>query len=132
MYHFPTEMSDGTVYTYFQRKDTDILLTVAQLYKKMEHHNSYECLTDFSFDSVWNEMESNIPFVINVMNAVCWKSYTSADLGVKYRFLYTTPMNERWHELSLLKHVNTVLVIKGRCAKKVRISLTKLIIINNY
>ena len=28
-------------------------------------------------------------------------------------------MNERWHELNLVKCVNTVLVIEGGCTKKV-------------
>ena len=74
---------------------------------------SYESLKDFNFDSVWNEIESNIPFVVNIMNAVCGKSFTSDDLRVKYSFIYSILMSERWHELSLLKRVNTVLIIEG-------------------
>ena len=86
---------------------------------------SYESLKDFNFDSVWNEIESNIPFVVNIMNAVCGKSFTSDDLRVKYSFIYSILMSERWHELSLLKRVNTVLIIEGGCTKKVRISLMR-------
>lgn len=85
--------------------------------------HSYQSLKDFSFDSVWNEIESNIPFLVSIMNAVCGKSFTTPDLRVKYGFIYSILMSERWHELSLLKRVNTVLIIEGGCTKKVSISL---------
>ena len=85
--------------------------------------HGYPSLKDFSFDSVWNEIESNIPFLVNIMNAVCGKSFVTPDLRVKYGFIYSILMSERWHELSLLKRVNTVLIIEGGCTKKVRISL---------
>ena len=84
--------------------------------------HSYQSLKDFSFDSVWNEIETNIPFLVNIMNAVCGKSLTTPDLRVKYGFIYSILMSERWHELSVLKRVNTVLIIEGGCTKKVRIS----------
>ena len=85
--------------------------------------NSYESLKEFTFDSVWSEMERSIPFVITLMNAVSGKSSTTANLRVKYSFLYSILMSERWHELSLLKRVNTVLVIEGGCTKKVSYKL---------
>ena len=88
--------------------------------------HSYQSLKDFSFDSVSNEIESNIPFLVNIMNAVCGQSFTTPDLRVKYGFIYSILMSERWHELSLLKRVNTVLIIEGGCTKKVRISLINL------
>ena len=42
IYQFPIEMSDGMVYAYFEREDSDddVALTVAQLYEKMERHES--------------------------------------------------------------------------------------------
>ena len=67
--------------------------------------HGYPSLKDFSFDSVWNEIESNIPFLVNIMNAVCGKSFVTPDLRVKYGFIYSILMSERWHELSLLKRV---------------------------
>ena len=88
--------------------------------------HSYQSLKDFSFANVWNEIESNIPFLVNIMNAVCGQSFTTPDLRVKYGFIYSILMSERWHELSLLKRVNTVLIIEGGCTKKVRISLINL------
>lgn len=82
--------------------------------------SDYESLKDFSFDRIWQEMETNIPFLITLMNAVSGKSSTTPDLRVKYSFLYSILMSERWHELSVVKRVNTVLVIEGGCTKKVR------------
>ena len=83
--------------------------------------NNYESLKEFNFDSVWDEMERNIPFVITLMNNVAGKDSITADLRVKYSFLYSILISERWHELSLLKRVMTVLVIEGGCTKKVRL-----------
>ena len=72
-------------------------------------------------------MERNIPFLIDIMNAVSGKNGATdcitenTDLQVKYSFVYSILMNERWHELSVLKRVNTLLVIEGGCTKQVRI-----------
>ena len=84
--------------------------------------NRYVNLKEFSFDSLWNEMETNIPFLIQIMSAVSSKSSanTGADVRIKYSFIYSILMSERWHELSVLKRVNTVLVIEGGCTKQVR------------
>jgi len=46
---------------------------------------------------------------------------------VKYSFLYSILMNERWHELNLVKRVNTVLIIEGGCTKKVSNIIHKLV-----
>ena len=84
--------------------------------------NSYESLKEFSFDSIWNEIETNIPFMIQIMSAVSAKNSANitVDLRVKYGFIYSIPMSERWHELSALKRVNTVLVLEGGCTNQVR------------
>ena len=37
------------------------------------HGNTYESLKNFRFDGVWKEMERNIPFIIDIMNAVSGK-----------------------------------------------------------
>ena len=87
------------------------------------NRNSFENLKEFDFDRVWTEMKSNVPFFIEIMNAVSGKNLgmenTELDVRVKFCFLYSVLMNERWHELSLLKRVNTILIIEGGCTKKV-------------
>ena len=88
------------------------------------YDNSYEDIKGLNFDRVWNEMETNIPFLIQIMNAVCGKDTgieeTKNELRVKFSFLYSVLMSERWHELSLLKRDNTILIIEGGCTKQVR------------
>ena len=44
---------------------------------------------------------------------------TGLDVRVKFYFLYSVLMNEKWQELSLLKRVSTILIIEGGCTKKV-------------
>ena len=89
--------------------------------------NSYESLRDVDFDRVWTEIETNVPYLIEIMNAVSGKNTgiegTTHDLRVKFSFLYAVLMSERWHELSLLKRVDTILIIEGGCTKKARFSI---------
>ena len=85
--------------------------------------NDYHSMKDFDFNKVWLELKTNLPFLVELMNAVSGKensiTETKLELQVKYSFLYSILMNERWHELTLVKRVNTVLVIEGGCTKKV-------------
>ena len=85
--------------------------------------NDYDSMKDFDFNKVWLELKTNLPFLVELMNAVSGKENsvveTSLELQVKYSFLYSILMNERWHELNLVKRVNTVLIIEGGCTKKV-------------
>ena len=87
------------------------------------NRSSFETLKQFDFDRVWTEMKSTVPFFIEIMNAVSGKNLgmenTELDVCVKFCFLYSVLMNERWHELSLLKRVNTILIIDGGCTNKV-------------
>lgn len=39
-YEFPIEVSDGKVQSYFEREDTDLEVSVAQLFEQMEKHES--------------------------------------------------------------------------------------------
>ena len=68
-------------------------------------------------------MKTNVPFLIEIMNAVSGKNLgmenTELDVHVKFCFLYSVLMNDRWHELGLRKRVNTILIIEGGCTKKV-------------
>ena len=85
---------------------------------------SYDSLNEFNFDKVWNEMKTSIPsFLIEIFNSVsrnkCGIVITKHELQVKYSFLYSVLMNERWHELSHLKRLNAIMVIEGGCTKQV-------------
>ena len=42
--------------------------------------NRYESVKEFTFDSIWNELERNIPFMIQIMSAVSAKN--SANISV--------------------------------------------------
>jgi len=88
-------------------------------------------MKEFDFNKVWLELKTNLPFLVELMNAVSGKensvAETKLELQVKYSFLYSILMNERWHELNLVKRVNTVLIIKGGCTKKVSNIIYKLV-----
>ena len=83
----------------------------------------YESLHNFDFKQIWNELKTNLPFVVDIMNAVAKNDGdlegTGHELMVKYSFVYSILMGERWHELSLVKRMITVLTIEGGCSKQV-------------
>lgn len=115
----------------FKRTVSEELKTsCAKLCKRSQgsvlYGNDYESMNDFDFNKVWVELKTNHPFLVELMNAVSGKENSAAEtkleLQVKYSFLYSILMNERWHELNLVKRVNTVLIIEGGCTKKVILS----------
>ena len=85
--------------------------------------NSYKGLAEFSFDLLWTELLGNHRFLVDLLNSVSGKNHkacdTPKDLQTKYCFIYSVLMNARWHELSLVQRVNTVLIIEGGCSKQV-------------
>ena len=84
--------------------------------------DSCDMMINFSFEKVWEEMETNIPFLIEVLNAITGVEGGEAkqDLQAKYGFLYSILMNVRWHELSLVQRLNTLCLIEGGCSKQVK------------
>jgi hypothetical protein len=55
----------------------------------------YGMMINFSFEKLWEEMETNIPFVIEVLNAITGVEggKSKQDLQAKYGFLYSILMN---------------------------------------
>ncbi|CAH3172522.1 unnamed protein product, partial [Porites lobata] len=92
--------------------------------------NSFETLKGFDFDRVWTEMKSIVPFFIEIMNAVSGKNLgmenTELDVRVKFCFLYSVVMNERWHELSLKPTVIVWQIFRERYPKKLQERLNRL------
>ena len=88
-------------------------------------------LEQFSFSSLWVEIEANIPFLINVMHAISGveKVRSKKDLQSNYGFLYAVLMNIRWHELSLVQRINTLFLIEGGCTKQVHNKVFKYILL---
>ena len=68
------------------------------------YENDYDSMKDFDFNKIWLELKTNLPYLVEHMNAVSGKensiTETKLELQVKYSFLYSILMNERWHELS--------------------------------
>ena len=89
----------------------------SELYDK-----NYNSMQEFDFEKLWREMKANVPFIVDIFNAVSGNTSTEDikdGLKVKYCFLYSILMHERWNELNLLKCVNTILAIEGGCTKQV-------------
>ena len=105
----------------------ELKTSCAKLCKRLQgsvlYGNDYDSMKDFDFNKIWLELKTNLPFLVELMNAVSGKensiAETKLELQVKYSFLYSILMSERWHELNLVKRVNTVHVIEGGCTKKV-------------
>ena len=97
------------------------------------YDKDFKDMSEFEFANIWNEMVRSIPFFLDVLNAIsgqtCDISDTPVGLQVKYAFIYSILMNKRWHELSLVQRINTVLMIRGGGSKQVNIVIYKVFLI---
>ena len=86
-------------------------------------NNSFTGMSEFKFDSIWQEIKNNHQLLLDVFNTITGNQNdfdeTKQNLKIKYSFLYSILMNCRWHELSLLQRINTMLIIEGGCSKQV-------------
>ena len=84
-------------------------------------NSQYEGLTEFHFNMVWKEIQDSHPFLNDIFMAATGKYGKDLpdDLKIKFCFIYGILMNIRWHEISLVQRINTVLLIEGGCSKKV-------------
>ena len=91
------------------------------------YDKNFKDMSEFNFDKIWTEMVQSVPFVVDVLNAIsgltCDIDDTPQCMQVKYCFVYSILMNNRWHELSLLQRMNTVLMIRGGGHKQVIFSI---------
>ena len=93
----------------------DVSLSSAKLCKSSQgsvlYGNDYQSLKDFSYNNIWMELKDNFPILVEFMSAIAGEERKMDDIGeilrVKYSFLYSILMSERWHELNLVKHVNS-------------------------
>jgi hypothetical protein len=62
--------------------------------------------------------------LVEFMSAIAGEERKMEDIGeslrAKYSFLYSILISETWHELNLVKRVNTVLIVEGGCTKQVQ------------
>lgn len=84
---------------------------------------SYESLEKFNFDHIWKEIAINQPFLVDIFNALAGKCVdhlnTPDATKIKFSFIYSILMFHRWHELSLVQRLNTVLITEGGCSSQV-------------
>ena len=84
---------------------------------------TYKGLSEFAIEKIWEEIKDNHPFLLDIFNSISGKNIdfddTAAELKIKYCFVYGILVNCRWHELSLLQRINTILLIEGGCSKQV-------------
>lgn len=71
----------------------------AKLCKRLQcsilYGNDYDSMKDFDFNNVWLELKTNLPFLVELMNAVSGKENsvveTKLELQVKYSFFVLDP-----------------------------------------
>ena len=87
----------------------------------------FKDMSEFNFAKIWTEIIQSVPFVVDILNAIsglkCDIDDTPLCMQVKYSFVNSILMNNRWRELSLLQRINTVLMIRGGGNKQVIFSV---------
>ena len=81
------------------------------------YNKNYNDMANFEMATIWLELVTHHPFLVDVFNVVAGKMCSATDTPkesrIKYSLIYSILMNHRWHELSLLQRVNSVLMIEG-------------------
>lgn len=75
--------------------------------------NKYPDMVDFSWDALFEELQSRCPILLDVMSTVVKskKCDVIPPLGLCYAIL----MQQRNHELSVIQRINTILFFRGEC-----------------
>ena len=82
----------------------------------------FKSLATLEFDTIFQELSEKFPFVSQILKVMGSKNEIAAEESLpKFGFIYSILMSTRWHELSRLKRVMTILLIEGGCTKKVSI-----------
>lgn len=79
--------------------------------------NKYPDMVDFSWDALFEELQSRCPILLDVMSTVVKskKCDVIPPLGLCYAIL----MQQRNHELSVIQRINTILFSEGNAKKQV-------------
>ena len=88
--------------------------------RSLLYEKDYNDLTSLDFELIFNEFSQNFPFVCQMLQVMSSKKKDLSEDGIpKMCMIYSMLLNSRWHELSRLKRVITILLIEGGCSKKV-------------
>ena len=91
------------------------------------YDKDFKEMSEFDFAKIWTEMVRSIPLFLDVLNSIsgltCDIDDTPLCMQIKYAFIYSILMNNRWHELSLVQRINTVLMIRGGGSKQVILNI---------
>ena len=92
--------------------------------KSVLHNHTYNGMGNFSFDQIFQELQTKNPVLIELFDAVTGKNgAVDNSTQVKYAVVYAILMNLRWHELSLFQRVISIIAIEGGCTTKVSMLL---------
>ena len=105
--------------------------------KSVLNNCKYEDLLDFDIAKVWDELVKNQPILAQAMLAMCEKErpsenfYTSlADVDhekrLKFSFVYSILMHQRWNYNSLFQRANTIMLIDGGSTKQCMLRMNNL------
>ena len=91
--------------------------------KSILHDHSFKGLNEYSHQDLWSELLDKNELVVDLFNAISNQKVearnTPEAIQQKYTLVYSILMNIRWHELSLLQRINSVLLIEGGCSQEV-------------
>ena len=84
-------------------------------------YTNYQSMSQFSIDKLWDELISELPFLVKTLKVIR-KDYTDEtkhDVKVKLCFIYSVLLNARWSHLSLFQRINSVLMIESVSSKMI-------------
>lgn len=99
-----------------QELDADCIELCKRKKPSVLRKNKYPDMVDFSWDALFEELQSRCPILLDSMSTVV-NSKKKCDVIPPIGLCYGILMQQRNHELSLIQRINTILFSEGNAKK---------------
>ena len=93
--------------------------------KSVLHSHNFDGMANFSCAKIVQEIQVHNPLLLRIFDSVTNKSITDKSMESKYAIVYAILMNARWHELTYLQRIISLLAIEGGCSTEVSFKKSK-------
>lgn len=110
--------------------DAELVEIARRETKSVLRNRGYPGLSSFSFEEIVSEMQSLCPTVFKILSLMLQLDIKPEKNTAPLFLIYGIVMFKRFHELSRIQRLNTVLLADGNASKEVSITTHKVILLS--
>lgn len=111
---------------FLSKIDRELVQVARRETKSVLRDRGYPGLSNFTFEEILAEMRSHCPTVFTILSKMIQLDLNRDKNNAPLALIYGIVMFKRFHELSRVQRLNTVLLYSGNASKEVRIFLSSL------